>query len=78
MEEAMGITYAPTRQEILDANPTNEPETVLEEVIDASLNPDRAHHDELGRTNEPFEDGEQPASPREQPAAPLDLSETGE
>jgi hypothetical protein len=78
LEDAMAITHARTREEILDANSTDESETVLEEVIDTSLNPDRAHHDELGRTTEPHEDREQPASPREQPAAPLDVSQTGD
>ena len=74
----MAITHARTREEVLDANHIDESETALEEMIDASLNPDRAHHDELGRTNEPLSDGEQDASPREQPAAPLDISQTGE
>jgi len=74
----MAIAHARTREEAPDANPTDESETALEEMIDASLNPDRAHHDELGRTNEPLSDGEQEASPREQPAAALDISQTGE
>ena len=74
----MAITHARTREEALDANHTDQSETALEEVIETSLNPDRAHHDELGRTNEPPSDGEQEASPREQPAAPLDISQTDE
>ena len=74
----MATAHIRTRQEILDGNHTDLSETALEEVIDTSLNPDRAHHDELGRTNEPRSDGEQEASPREQPAAPLDLTKTGE
>jgi hypothetical protein len=39
----MSITHTLTRQEILDADHTDQSETVLEEVIEASLNPDRAH-----------------------------------
>ena len=50
--------------------PAPESESVLEEVIDVSLQPDRAHHDELGHTSE---GGEEPASPREQAPAPLDI-----
>jgi hypothetical protein len=46
-------------------------ETVLEEVIDAELQPDRAHHDELGRTANGLE--EHASSPREQPSEPIDL-----
>jgi len=54
--------------------PTPE-EAVLEEVIEAELQPDRAHHDELGRT---ANGEESEASPREQPAEPLDLGEIDE
>jgi hypothetical protein len=50
-------------------------EEVLEEVVD-SLQPDRAHHDELGRTVEP-DDGCEP-SPREQPAEPIDIAHVDE
>jgi hypothetical protein len=57
-------------------------EAVLEEVIDASLHTDRAHHDELGRTEEPVEPNnhpeEVPPSPREQPAAPIDIGKMDE
>jgi hypothetical protein len=60
------------------SEPRNEPpqesNAVVEEVIDALLQPDRAHHDEIGRTEEPG--GARPtdhASPREQPAVPLDI-----
>jgi hypothetical protein len=51
-------------------------EAVVEEVIEALLHPDRAHHDELGRTREPDDDGE--PGPREQPAAPLDVEHVDE
>ena len=54
---------------------TSESESVLEQLIDVSVQPDRAHHDELGRTRNGTE---QPASPREQPAGPLDVSKVGE
>lgn len=53
-----------------------DPEAVVEEVIEASLHPDRAHHDELGRTRGLEEDGE--PGPREQPAAPIDVAHTDE
>jgi hypothetical protein len=55
--------------------PTSE-EAVLEEVIDAELQPDRAHHDELGRTANGIE--EPAPSPREQPPAPIDLGHVDE
>jgi hypothetical protein len=51
------------------------PETALEEVIDVCLHPDRAHHDELGHTRN---GSEQPASPREQPSAPMDVGKVDE
>jgi hypothetical protein len=50
-------------------------EEVLEEVVD-TLQPDRAHHDELGRTVNPA-DGCEP-SPREQPAEPIDIGKVDE
>jgi hypothetical protein len=49
---------------------------VLEEVIDASLQPDRAHHDEIGRTKEPSE--HTLPSPREQPAEAIDIGKVDE
>lgn len=59
-----------------------EAEAVLEEVIDASLHTDRAHHDELGRTEVAAEPHHHPKeavpSPREQPAVPLDIQKTDE
>ena len=62
--------------------PETESEAVLEEVIDASLNPDRAHHDELGRTEEPGEPHnhpkQAPPSAREQPAMPIDIANVDE
>jgi hypothetical protein len=50
-------------------------EEVLEEVIE-TLQPDRAHHDELGRTVN-HADGCEP-SPREQPAEPIDVGNVDE
>ena len=51
-------------------------EELLEEVIDASLQPDRAHHDELGRTANGAEEHE--PRPREQPPEPIDLGQVDE
>lgn len=51
-------------------------EELLEEVIDTSLQPDRAHHDELGRTANGVEERE--PSPREQPSEPIDLGKVDE
>ena len=51
-------------------------EELLEEVIDTSLQPDRAHHDELGRTANGVEEHE--PSPREQPPEPIDLGQVDE
>lgn len=51
-------------------------EELLEEVIDTSLQPDRAHHDELGRTANGVEEHE--PSPREQPGEPIDIGEVDE
>ena len=51
-------------------------EAVLEEVIDAELQPDRAHHDELGRTANGVD--ALGTSPREQPAEPIDLGKVDE
>lgn len=53
-----------------------DPEAVAEEVVEVLLHPDRAHHDELGRTREPNGDGG--AGPREQPAAPIDVKHVDE
>jgi hypothetical protein len=50
-------------------------EAVLEEVMD-TLQPDRAHHDELGRTAD-VPDGCE-SSPREQPAEPIDVRKIDE
>jgi hypothetical protein len=64
------------------SEPAAEYEAVLEEVIDASLHTDRAHHDELDRTEEPVERDnhpeEAPPSPREQPAVPIDVGKVDE
>jgi hypothetical protein len=49
-------------------------EQLVEEVIE-SLQPDRAHHDELGRT---ANGAEEEPSPREQPAEPIDLDSIDE
>lgn len=51
-------------------------EAILAEVIDAELQPDRAHHDELGRTANGAEEHE--PSPREQPSEPIDLAKVDE
>jgi hypothetical protein len=51
-------------------------EELLEQVIEASLQPDRAHHDELGRTANGA--GEPEPSPREQPSEPIDLTKVDE
>jgi hypothetical protein len=51
-------------------------EAILEEVIDAELQPDRAHHDELGRTANGVEERE--PSPREQPSEAIDLGKVDE
>jgi hypothetical protein len=63
-------------------NPATEDEALLEEVLDTSLHTDRAHHDELGRTEEPTEPDnhpdEAPPSPREQPATPIDIQKIDE
>ena len=61
---------------------TTEADIVVEEVIDASFHTDRAHHDELGRTQEPTEPDSHPdealPSPREQPATPIDIQKVDE
>jgi hypothetical protein len=46
----------------------NDTEETREEMIDA-LQADRAHHDELGRTDENGDLRDAQSSPREQPAA---------
>lgn len=65
-----------------ERQPTTESEALLEEVIDTSLQTDRAHHDELGRTMDspgPIEHpDESGTSPREQPAAPIDVGKIDE
>ena len=58
------------------AVPPDNSEAVLEEMLEASLHPDRAHHDELGRTEESVEHHD--ASPREQAAGPLDVAHVDE
>ena len=63
-------------------HPQTETEAIEEEVIDTSLHTDRAHHDELGRTEEPAEPDnhplEVPPSPREQPALAIDIAKIDE
>lgn len=57
---------------------TNRPATAEEELLDA-LHPDRARHDELGRTRSgESETAQEHASPREQAAAPIDLERVDE
>ena len=53
-----------------------EDEELLEQVIDASLQPDRAHHDELGPTANGAAEHE--PSPREQPSEPIDIGKVDE
>jgi hypothetical protein len=56
------------------------PDTTREEVVRALLQPDRAQHDELGRTRsqEMSGDPDYHSSPREQAAAPIDLHNVDE
>ncbi len=54
--------------------PITADEELLEEVLETSLQPDRAHHDELGRTN----GEEHEPSPREQAPEPIDLDTVDE
>jgi hypothetical protein len=78
------MTPTHTSDNIGQALPDQAPDSqaVLDEVIDTSLHPDRAHHDELGRTEESVSSGSQPEeappSPREQPAVPLDIQRIDE
>jgi hypothetical protein len=78
----MATTHESENTSGLLADPGTEAEAVLEEMIDASLHTDRAHHDELGRTEEPAEPDnhpeEAPPSPREQPATPIDIQKIDE
>jgi hypothetical protein len=72
-------TSKPTVKHFLQAQ--TDGETIEEEVIDTSLHTDRAHHDELGRTEESELDNqplEAPPSPREQPAIPIDIAKIDE
>jgi hypothetical protein len=55
-----------------------EDEAIRQEVIDACFEPDRAHHDELGHTDENGVIPDAPASPREQPAAAMDVTQVDE
>jgi hypothetical protein len=56
------------------------PDATRDEVVRALLQPDRAQHDELGRTLSfgMDDDGESHSSPREQAAAPIDLHNVDE
>lgn len=56
------------------------PDPTRDEVLRALLQPDRAQHDELGRTLSLDMDGdpESHSSPREQAAAPIDLQNVDE
>lgn len=56
----------------------NDSAAVRKEVMDACFEPDRAHHDELGRTDENGKIPDAPASPREQPAAAMDVTRVDE
>ena len=60
---------------------SHRPDTTRDEVVRALLQPDRAQHDELGRTlsvDMNGEDAESHSSPREQAAAPIDLQNVDE
>jgi hypothetical protein len=56
------------------------PDATRDEVVRALLQPDRAQHDELGRTLSfgMDDDEESHSSPREQAAAPIDLHNVDE
>ena len=57
------------------------PDPTRDEVVRALLQPDRAQHDELGRTLSLYlndDGGESHSSPREQAAAPIDLHNVDE
>lgn len=65
--------------------PTHSPteaQAIEKEVIDTLLQTDRAHHDELGRTEESVESEDHPAEvppgPREQSAVALDMAKIDE
>ncbi len=60
--------------------PPDRPDTTRDEVVRALLQPDRAQHDELGRTLSLYLDGDEEfhSSPREQAAAPIDLHNVDE
>lgn len=59
-------------------------DAVRDEVVEALLHPDRAEHDELGRTRQPGSGdakaggGSAGTSPREQAAAPIDIEHVDE
>lgn len=61
---------------------SDRPESTRDEVVRALLQPDRAQHDELGRTLslgvDDDSDSEWHSSPREQAAAPIDLHNVDE
>jgi hypothetical protein len=62
------------------ATHTHRPDTARDEVVQALLHTDRAHHDELGRTEQDMipDDSPYESSPREQAAAPIDLQNVDE
>lgn len=50
-----------------------------DETVEALLHPDRSHHDELGRVEEDDDAADHPrSSPREQGAAPIDITKVDE
>jgi hypothetical protein len=55
-----------------------ESEATRDELIDTLLHPDRARHDELGRTTGTTPAESPAAGPREQPAAPIDTDDVDE
>lgn len=60
------------------SNRMDDADAVRKEVMDACFEPDRAHHDELGHTDENGDRVDTTDSPREQPAAPLDVDHIDE
>lgn len=59
--------------------PLTEAELEREEIIEALLQPDRSRHDELGRTDDlHVRKPRRMSSPREQGAAPIDITNVDE
>jgi hypothetical protein len=78
MEEPMPATETVLRPIVPGWTRADADEAVRREVMDACFEPDRAHHDELGHTDENGAIPDPPASPREQPAAAMDVTRVDE